>query len=133
MIAYLIGALIGAVIAIGVYIVVQRLVLNGQKNEIIAKAEIEAEGIKQDKIHQAKEKFLQLKSEHEQYINEKNNQIREAESRVKQKENTLNQQNAELQKKLRDADNARNSLRALQDNLAKKAEDYEKLSAQANK
>ena len=119
MIAYLIGALIGAVIAIGVYIVVQRLVLNGQKNEIIAKAEIEAEGIKQDKIHQAKEKFLQLKSEHEQYINEKNNQIREAESRVKQKENTLNQQNAELQKKLRDADNARNSLRALQDNLAK--------------
>ena len=133
MIAYLIGALIGAVIALGVYIVVQRLILNGQKNEIIAKAEIEAEGIKQDKIHQAKEKFLQLKSEHEQYINEKNNQIREAESRVKQKENTLNQQNAELQKKLRDADNARNSLRALQDNLAKKAEDYEKLSAQANK
>ena len=133
MIAYLIGALIGAIIALGVYIVVQKLVLNGQKNEIIAKAEIEAEGIKNDKIHQAKEKFLQLKSEHEQYINEKNNQIREAESRVKQKENALNQQNGELQKKLRDTENARNSLRAQQENLAKKAEEYEKLSAQANK
>ena len=54
MIAYLIGALIGAAIALGVYILVQKMVLNGQKNEIIAKAEIEAEGIKNDKIHQAK-------------------------------------------------------------------------------
>ena len=90
MIAYLIGALIGAVIAIGVYILVQKMVLNGRRNEIIAKAEIEAEGIKNDKIHQAKEKFLQLKAEHERFINEKNNQLREAESRIKQKENTLN-------------------------------------------
>lgn len=57
------------------YIIVQRIVLKGQKNEIIAKAEIEAEGIKKDKIH-AKEKFLQLKSEHEQYINEKNSRLR---------------------------------------------------------
>ena len=123
MIAYLIGALIGAVIAVGVYIVVQRLVLNGQKNEIIAKAEIEAEGIKNDKIHQAKEKFLQLKSEHEQYINEKNSQLRESESRIKQRENTLNQQNSELQRKLREADNTRNSLQNQQDALAKKAEE----------
>ena len=133
MIAYLIGALIGAAIALGVYILVQKMVLNGRRNEIIAKAEIEAEGIKNDKIHQAKEKFLQLKAEHERFVNEKNNQIREAESRVKQKENTLNQQSGELQKKLRDADNAKNSLQAQQEKLAKKAEEYEKLSAQANK
>ncbi len=98
MIEYFIGALIGAAIAIGVYILVQKMVLNGQKNEIIAKAEIEAEGIKNDKIHQAKEKFLQLKAEHDRYINEKNNQVREAESRIKQKENTLNQQSGEFMK-----------------------------------
>ena len=133
MIAYIIGALIGAAIAIGVYILVQKMVLNGRKNEIIAKAEIEAEGIKNEKIHQAKEKFLQLKADHERYINEKNNQLREAESRIKQKENTLNQQNGELQKKLRDAENAKNSLLAQQEKLSKKAEEYEKLSAQANK
>ena len=133
MIAYIIGALIGAAIAIGVYILVQKMVLNGRKNEIIAKAEIEAEGIKNEKIHQAKEKFLQLKADHERYINEKNNQLREAESRIKQKENTLNQQSGELQKKLRDAENAKNSLLAQQEKLSKKAEEYEKLSAQANK
>ena len=133
MIPYLIGALVGAAIALVVYTVVQRMVLNGRKNEIIAKAEIEAEGIKNDKIHQAKEKFLQLKSEHERFINEKNNQIREAESRIKQRENTLNQQNGELQKKLRDADNARNSLQAQQEKLARKSEEFDKLSAQVNK
>ena len=133
MIPYLIGALVGAAIALVVYTVVQRMVLNGRKNEIIAKAEIEAEGIKNDKIHQAKEKFLQLKSEHERFINETNNQIREAESRIKQRENTLNQQNGELQKRLRDADNARNSLAAQQEKLARKTEEFEKLSAQANK
>ena len=133
MLSYLIGALIGAVIALTAYIIIQKLILNGRRNEIIAKAELEAESIKKDKIHQAKEKFLQLKSEHEQYINERNNQIREAESRIKQKENTLNQQNGELQKKLRDADNAKNSLVAQQEKLAKKAEEYDKLSAMANK
>ena len=133
MIAYLIGALIGAVIGIAAYVIIQRIVLRGQKNEIIAKAEIEAEAIKNDKIHQAKEKFLQLKSEHEQYINEKNSQLRESENRIKQRENTLNQQNSELQRKLREADNTRNNLQNQQEALAKKAEEYDKLSAMANK
>ena len=53
MLLFFIGVLIGAVIALVAYIIIQRMVLKGQKNEIIAKAEIEAEGIKKDKIHQA--------------------------------------------------------------------------------
>ena len=63
---YILSAVIGAVIALGSYIAVRRILLKGQKEEIIKKAEIEAEGIKKEKILQAKEKFLQLKSEHEQ-------------------------------------------------------------------
>ena len=133
MLLFFIGVLIGAVIALAAYIIIQRIVLKGQKNEIIAKAEIEAEGIKKDKIHQAREKFLQLKSEHEQYINEKNSQLKDAENRIKQKENSLNQQNSELQRKMRDADNAKASFQAQQETLTKKTEEYERLSAQANK
>ena len=133
MLQFFIGVLIGAVIALAAYIIIQRIVLKGQKNEIIAKAEIEAEGIKKDKIHQAREKFLQLKSEHEQYINEKNSQLKDAENRIKQKENSLNQQNSELQRKMRDADNAKASFQAQQETLTKKTEEYERLSAQANK
>ena len=133
MLQFFIGVLIGAVIALAAYIIIQKIVLKGQKNEIIAKAEIEAEGIKKDKIHQAREKFLQLKSEHEQYINEKNSQLKDAENRIKQKENSLNQQNSELQRKMRDADNAKASFQAQQETLTKKTEEYERLSAQANK
>ena len=65
-------AVAGAVFALGTYIFVRKILLKGQKEEIIKKAELEAESIKKEKIFQAKEKFLQLKSEHEQYINEKN-------------------------------------------------------------
>ena len=108
---YILSAVLGAVIALGSYIAVRRILLKGQKEEIIKKAEIEAEGIKKEKIFQAKEKFLQLKSEHEQYINEKNNQIRDIESRLKQKENTLNQQNSELGRKQKEADAIRESLK----------------------
>ena len=129
---YVLAALVGAVLAMSVYLITRRLLLKGQRDEIIAKAEVEAEAIKNDKIHQAKERFLQLKSEHEKYINEKNSQLREAENRIRQKENSVNQQNNELQRKLREAESTRASLQAKQDALTKKAEEYERLSAQAN-
>ena len=73
-------AAVGAAIALGTYIALRRILLKGQKEEIIKKAELEAESIKKEKIFQAKEKFLQLKSEHEQYINEKNKQISDIEN-----------------------------------------------------
>lgn len=129
----LIAALVGAAIALVAYILVRRMLLKGQKEEILAKAELEAERIKNDKIHQAKEKFLQLKSQHEGFINEKNSQLREAENKLKQRENFLNQQNADLQRKLRDADNAKASLQAQQETFARKSEEYDRLREQANK
>ena len=46
-----------------------------EADKILKEAETEGENIKKEKIFQAKEKFLQLKSEHERYINEKNQQI----------------------------------------------------------
>ena len=128
---YILAAVIGAAIALTAYIVVRRIMLKGQKDEIIEKARLEAENIRQEKIFQAKEKFLQLKSEHEQYINEKNAQIHEIENRLRQKENSLNQQNAELGRKQREADAIRDNLRNQVELVTKKAEEYEKLHAQA--
>jgi ribonuclease Y len=133
MLLYLLAALIGAIIALAAYIIIRRIILKGQKDEILAKAEIDAEGIKNEKIHQAKEKFLQLKSEHEQYINEKNSQLKDAENRLKQREISMNQQNADLQRRQRDLDNAKNNLKAQEEALSHKAEEYEKLRAEANK
>ena len=133
MLLYLLAALIGAIVALAAYIIIRKIILKGQKDEIIAKAEIEAEGIKNEKIHQAKEKFLQLKSEHEQYINDKNSQIKDAENRIKQREISMNQQNADLQRKQKDLENAKNNLKAQEEALSHKAEEYDKLRAEANK
>ena len=133
MLQYLIGAIIGAIVALAVYIVVRKLLLKGQKEEILRSAEAEGEQIKKERILQAKEKYLQLKTEHEQHVNEKNNQLREAENRIKQKESALGQQNADLQKKLRDTETLQNSLQAQQENLRRKTEEFEGLRAQANK
>ena len=128
---YILSALVGAIIALGAYITVRKIVLKGKKEEILEKARIEAESIKKEKIYQAKEKFLQLKSEHEQYINEKNNQIHDAENRIKQKENSLNQQNSELSRKHKEADAIRENLKAQVEQVSRKSEEYDRLRAEA--
>ena len=53
---------------------------------MVQEAEAEAEMIRKDKILQAKEKFLQLKAEHEKVINEKNSRLSAIENKLKQKE-----------------------------------------------
>ncbi|MCQ2140090.1 MAG: ribonuclease Y [Bacteroidales bacterium] len=130
---YILAALAGAAIALAIYIFLHKRALNGRKEQILEKAEMEAENIKKEKMLQAKEKYLQLKSEHEQYVNEKNAQIKDGENRIKQKENSLNQKNEDLNKKLRDADSAKQSYIAQKENLERKADEYEKLTAQVNK
>ena len=66
---------------------------------ILEEANSQAEQIKKEKILQAKEKFIELKSEHEKVINKRNNDINNAHQRVKQKETILNQKLAEVNKK----------------------------------
>ena len=119
-------ALLSAAFGIAVFIMVHRMVMKGRKDSILEKAELEAENIKKERILQAKEKFLQLRSEHEKFVNEKNAQIKDT-------ENNLNQQNNELQKKIKDLDNTKASLQSQKDALDRKAEEYESLRQEANK
>ena len=105
--------------------------MNGKKDEIIRKAEIEGENIKKEKIFQAKEKFLQLKGEHEQYINDRNKQLQEAETKLRQKENYVNQQSSELGRKQKEADAIRENLKNQVEIATKKSEEYEKLRNEA--
>ena len=74
--------------------------LNSSKaNLIVEDAKKEAEQIRKEKLLQAKEKFIELKAEHEKDITKKNNDINNANQRVSQKENTFNQKLAEVNKK----------------------------------
>ena len=132
-VSLLIGFIVGAALALAAYILIRKSILKGKRDEILEKAEIEAEKIKNDKILQAKEKFLNLKSEHEEYVNNKNAQIREAESRVKQKENTLNQKMSELDRKSKEVDNVKASLKGQQDALKRKEEECDRRIEQANR
>ena len=128
---YILSAVVGAVLALGTYIFVRKILLKGQKEEIIKKAELAAESIKKEKIFQAKEKFLQLKSEHEQYINERNKQIGDIENRLKQKESALGQQSSELGRKNKEAEALKENLKAQLEAANNKKEEYEKLREDA--
>ncbi|WP_420319862.1 ribonuclease Y [Flagellimonas sp.] len=57
--------------------------------DIIKEAKKEGESIKKDKIFQAKEKFLELKAEHEKVIINKDKKIAEAEKRTRDKESQV--------------------------------------------
>ena len=90
-----------------------KIILNA-KNEadvLLKNAKSEAENIKKDKIFQAKEKFLELKAEHEKTITAKDKKMAEAEKRIRDKESQVSNELAqnkrlkdELEKKTEEAD-----------------------------
>lgn len=106
------------------------LVLKQKREAIIKEAEAEAEVIKRDKILQAKEKFLQLKSEHEKVINEKNSRLAIGENRFKQKELALSQKYEEVQRNKKDIDVIRENLNIQLEVVDKKHDELEKLHKQ---
>ncbi len=94
--------------------------------QLVKDAEAEAEVIKKDKMLQAKEKFLQLKSEHEKSIVVRNNEIGQAENRVKQKESTLGQKLEETKRKQSELDKQREQLQKQADLLSIKQSELDK-------
>ena len=129
----ILSVLCSAIVTVGAYTLVRRMILKGRKEAIIAEAEREGEAIKQEKILQAKEKFLQLKSEHEQKVNERNKALSDAENRLRQKENSLNQQNSELGRKNKELEAIRENLKNQLDIAKKKCDEYDRLSEEANR
>src|SRR5690606_14085626 len=78
---------------------------------MLKEAKSEAEAIKKDKIHQAKEKFIELKAEHEQVILARDKKIAEAEKRTRDKESQVSNELArnkklsqDLEDKIKDYD-----------------------------
>ena len=58
-------------------------------NAIVKEAEAKGEILLKDKMMEAKERFYQLKNEHEKHIAEKDKSIQQSENRIKQKEGNL--------------------------------------------
>jgi ribonucrease Y len=98
-----------------------------QKAELIIKeAESQAEVLKKDKLLEAKEKFLQLKGEHQKVISEKDKAIIVAENRIKQKEAALSPKMEQLQRKQNELEVIQQNLTHQLDIVEKKKEELEK-------
>ncbi|MBR5736888.1 MAG: ribonuclease Y [Bacteroidales bacterium] len=127
----IITAILAAAIGILVYIFINKIILKNRSEQIIREAEAKGEAIKKDKIFQAKEKFMQLKSEHETFINEKNLQLQQVENKLKQREMVLNQQSSELGRKQKETESIKENLKVQMEIVNKKADEYEKLRGAA--
>lgn len=94
--------LLGVVVGLlgGVFVV--KALTNKQAKHILDSAEKDGEQIKKDKISQAKEKFVHLKSEHENTVNKRSQKMAQSENKLKQKEASLNQKLNEFNKKDKD-------------------------------
>lgn len=97
---------------------------------IIREAENEAEVIKKEKMLQAKEKFLQLKAEHEKEINSRNAKILALENKTKQRETAVAQRIEEYARKKKELDTVRENLDAQLEIVEKKNEELDRLHKQ---
>ncbi|MFL5739434.1 MAG: ribonuclease Y [Flavisolibacter sp.] len=73
-----------------------------QAQTLIKEAQLRAETVRKEKEIEAKERFVQLKSEHDREVNDRNRRISEAENRIKQKESSINQRTEQLERQIKE-------------------------------
>ncbi len=73
-----------------------------QAQTLIKEAQLRAETTKKEKEIEAKERFVQLKSEHEREVLERNRKVGEGENRLRQKEQALNQKTESLERQIKE-------------------------------
>ena len=73
-----------------------------QAHTIIKEAQLRAENIRKEKELEAKEKYVQLKSDHDREVNDRNRKISESENRARQKEQAINQKEGSLDKQIKE-------------------------------
>jgi ribonuclease Y len=122
----IIAAFAGLVIGAGLMYMVQQSVLKKKATAIISEAKAKGEILIKDKGLEAKERFLQLKSEHEKEVAQRNQQVAQLEGKIKQKEQSLNQKLENIQRKDNELDQLRQTLNKQLEVAAAKKEEAEK-------
>lgn len=96
MILTIIAALVALVIGGAAGYFIFRYVIKGKYNEMIEAANKEAEVVKEKKLLEVKEKFLNKKAELEKEVQQRNSRIQQNENKLKQREISLNQRQEDL-------------------------------------
>lgn len=122
----LIIAVVALAVGLGLGYLLFKSGLKKQAKEVIDVANKEGEAIKKDKILQAKEKFLELKAEHEKVINRREQKMNEQYNRLKERESKNSQQYEELKRKERDLRKEEEKLNRLIEVNDKRAEDLDR-------
>ncbi|WP_339923386.1 ribonuclease Y [uncultured Cyclobacterium sp.] len=109
------GVLIGAVLA-GLIIKNNSKKIEDEAREkarsLVREAEITAEGVKKDKILEAKEKYLRLKSDFEEEVGKKKNILITNENKLKQREQILSKEMEQIKRKEAELDSKKENLNA---------------------
>lgn len=102
-----------------------------EKSKLILKeAEIAAENLKKDRILEAKEKILKMRSEFEDEANKKKNLIITNEQKIKQREQTLSKEIENLKRKEGELDDIRTDLAAQLEHVKRRKEELDKFNQQ---
>ena len=129
----IIAAVVGLVIGFIIAKVLERnkaseIIKSAKKTSqsIIREAKSKGETIKKDKILQAKEKFIELKSEHEKVILSRDKKMAEAEKRTRDKESQVSSElskskkiNVEIEQKIKDYNHRKEYLEKKQNEVKK--------------
>ncbi len=121
-----VGLGVGLLIGILGAVLVLKTGLKKKRASLISEAEKEGEGIKKDKILQAKEKFLELKQEHEKAINEREKKIQSQEDKLKSRKGELDKRSNEIKKKEKDSEQLQTRLNKQIEANEKKGEELKK-------
>lgn len=107
-----------------------RYVIKGKYNEMIDAARKEADVVKEKKLLEVKETFLNKKSELEKEVQQRNQKIQQGENRLKQREISLNQRQEELAKRKQEVEQNQQRVDNEKKLLSIKQEELEKMQSQ---
>ena len=125
-----IGSLIGGVTLFIINKISNKKSVDNAKtsaDKILNEARAEADNIKNSKILQAKEKFLELKSEHEKYILSKDADHNVRKQNLKLKENEVNQKSKKIEKLKTDLEEKIKTFDKKNESVEKKKLEIEKI------
>ncbi len=108
----------------------QETAAQNKAKKILKEAEQNAEHLKKNRLLEAKEKFLQLKAEHEKEVNQKNNTLNQRENSLRQKEQSLNQKLEAVNRERQELENNKKNLDRLVEINEKKQEEVDQLKSQ---
>jgi len=105
------------------------LIGNAKKDaaSILKDASLEAENIKKDKMLQAKEKFIELKAEHEQVILARDRKVAEVEKRIRDKESLVSNELGKAKKINDDYETKTNEYSSKLEILDRKKEEVDRM------